>query len=155
MEYLTEMVRCRSNPSPFEVLFDREIIRNWEKALENCFLKSPTCKNSRFKIQKYVQIRCKIDGTLNCTPHYGWNSSSPFRYWTGNFTQESLQETKANIEGVPYNPVNPMKVADVKALFGYLEESSIDFIKNCLRKAAPVFVAFLSPKVIMKILWHR
>jgi hypothetical protein len=43
MEYLAEMVRCHSNPSPFEVLFDREIIRNWEKALENCFLKSPTC----------------------------------------------------------------------------------------------------------------
>jgi hypothetical protein len=121
MEYLAEMVRCRSNPSPFEVMFDREIIRNWEKALENCFLKSPTCKNSPFKIQKYVQIRCKIDETLNCTPHYDWNFSSPFRYWTGNFSQESLKEIKYNIEGVPYNPVNPMKAADVKALFKYLE----------------------------------
>jgi hypothetical protein len=34
MEYLAEIVRCRSNLSHFEVLFDREIIRNWEKALE-------------------------------------------------------------------------------------------------------------------------
>jgi hypothetical protein len=79
MEYLAEMVRCRSNPSPFEVLFDREMIKNWEKTLENCFLKSPTCKNSPFKIQKYVQIRYKIDGPVNCTPHYGWNLSSPCR----------------------------------------------------------------------------
>jgi hypothetical protein len=102
MEYLAEMVRCRSNPSPFEVLFDGEIIRNWEKALKNCFLKSPTCKNSPFRIQKCVQITYKIDGTLNCTPHYGWNLSSPFRYWIGNFSQESLQEIKANI-GVPNN----------------------------------------------------
>jgi hypothetical protein len=80
------------NPSHFEVLFDREIIRNWETAFENCFLKAPTCKNRPFRIQEYVQIRYKIDGTLNSTPHYSWNLSSPFRFWTGNFSQESLQE---------------------------------------------------------------
>lgn len=135
MIYLTEMVQCRSHPSPFEVLFDREVIRNWETGLHNCFKKSPTCKMETFKIQSYVWITYKTDGTLLCSPHYNWSLSSPFQLWNQQYSHECLQDIYANLESVPYNPVTPKKADDVTALFKYISEKSRAFIENLFEES--------------------
>lgn len=79
--YLTAMVVCRQNPSPFEALMDSELLHNWEPFLENFFLRKPFSKNKiPFTLMKYVIIKTLKNGALLCSKTY-IQQYKLFSYW--------------------------------------------------------------------------
>lgn len=56
--YLTAMVMCRNISSPFELIFDKGLLRNWQPFLTNLFKKKPVSRNEiPFTMMKYVIIK--------------------------------------------------------------------------------------------------
>lgn len=53
------MVLCRQNPSPFNVVMDRSLIKEWKNALPRLFLPRSKSSKNVFQIQKYVMMKYK------------------------------------------------------------------------------------------------
>lgn len=128
--YLSAMVLCRKNPCPFEVIFDNELLQNWEPFLTNLFKKKPESRNKvPFTILKYVIIKALKNGALLCSKSY-LRQYDVFSYWRppseiGNFSH-------VRTEKCTFPSVNPLKVKDVRELYKFLQEEDIDFIESMI-----------------------
>lgn len=127
--YLTAMVECREHPSPFFVLMDRNIIKDWKEALNPLINKKPMSKGSPFKIQKYCMLKYKEDGTVLASPTYT-AAYIPFCIWMKSYSITSLKEIQP--KQVNYNPVTPQKERDVRELFQFMDTESVSWLENML-----------------------
>lgn len=55
--YFEAIRNCRENPSPFELVNDKSLLLNWDKAFTPYFYKTPKKNGSIFGIQKYCIIK--------------------------------------------------------------------------------------------------
>lgn len=127
------MVMCRKNPCPLEVIFDYELLQNWEPFLSNLFHKKPKSRNKvPFTIMKCVLIKALKNGVLLCSKTY-LCQYEVFSYWC------PLPEIgcclNLTTEQCPFPQVNPLKVKDVRDLYKFLQEEDITFIGNMISKS--------------------
>ena len=131
--YLEAMVHARKNP-PFTVVFDKSLIKDWSAALEPMFLKNPTGRNNNFRIQSYVQIKYKANGALHpsCTyePIY-----CPFNFLKTKTDVAVLRNI--HLDAVKPPGIKGVKLTDVKSLFKFMDQDSIDWIEVLLKENAP------------------
>lgn len=125
--YLEAMVTCR-NP-PFEVSFDSSLIKNWKELLDLYFLKHPVTKGRSFKIQQYVQIKYKQDGTLLVSNTYSSMTFIPFKF---------LNELNVSVLKM-FKPgscsqvkIKEAKKKDVRDLYKFMDQESCDWIEQFL-----------------------
>lgn len=130
--YLTAMVECREHPSPFFVLMDRNIIKDWKEALKPLINNKPVSKGSPFKIQKYCMLKYKEDGTILASPTYN-TAYIPFRIWMKSYTVTSLKEIQP--KQVNYTSVSPQKEKDVRELFQFMDDESVSWLQNMLENS--------------------
>lgn len=128
------MVMCRNHPSPFEVLMDRSVIKDWRQGLQNYIFPKPVTKGNLFKIQKYVILKYKTDGTLLCSPFYSSIFSFiPFSLWNKRYSDQELKCIK--LTNVDYAPVKAAKEKDVRDLYKYLDEESFLWLDNMFEES--------------------
>lgn len=128
--YLEAIVHCRQNPSPFNVVMDRTLIKNWTESLEELFLKKPKTKGLVFNIQQYVQMKYKKDGSLACSKTYTENYT-PFTIWKGRNLNTNIALQTVSVVGI-----KPAKEKDVRDLFSFLSQEDEQWIRWILEEVS-------------------
>lgn len=59
------IVQSRQNPTPFQLIMDRDLIQDWDKALDPFFIDmKKSVKKQQFTIMKYCKLKYKVDGSV-------------------------------------------------------------------------------------------
>lgn len=126
-KYLEAMVLCRENPSPFKIIMDHTLIKNWTEALSVFFMKHPTSKGKQFTIRKYVKMSFEPNGSLHTYEKYS-SDFVPFKFWKKAYNKEQLKSIQLKQVESPGLKVN--KETDVRSLLQYLDEDSRIWLEN-------------------------
>ncbi|KAG8329545.1 hypothetical protein J6590_083920 [Homalodisca vitripennis] len=111
------MVQARQKPSPFTVIMDRSLIKDWDKSLQPFFEDfQKLAKKQKFTIMKYVIIKYKSDGTVVCSSTFV-PTYSPFKFMN-TVNKQTLGEIQPAT--VPFPEVSEAKIIDVRSLMKYL-----------------------------------
>lgn len=79
-EYVDIISSSRQKPQPFNVLWDKTILKKWSEILLPYFLKKPVAKGITFQIQQYRQIFYNPSGTVSASTSYS-GYLIPFTFW--------------------------------------------------------------------------
>ncbi|KAG8285295.1 hypothetical protein J6590_083143 [Homalodisca vitripennis] len=121
--YLENIITCRDNPSPFELVHDDSILLNWDKALIPYFEKTPKTKGDTFRIQKYCIIKFKSCGSIAVSQNYSSQIFQAFKFMITHSEQLTL-------ERLPSKPLKAVKIKDITDLFPYLCQESRSFYQE-------------------------
>lgn len=127
--WMEAIVEARKIPSPFQLIMDRELIHDWEKALKPFFINiKKSVKKQQFTIMKYVMLKYKTNGSVlasnNFIPIF-----KPFKLLT---TTDKDVLNGVNLETVPYPEVSEAKINDVKSLLKYLPKDDEEWIERLI-----------------------
>lgn len=116
-EYVKVLRECRENPTPFDVIHARDILKNWTAMLSSLMFKKPTTKKAEWKIQQYGIIKYMRGVVI---AHFGYSEVSiPFRL----FKQQTHLFTAELDSKLPVVRVNEKKLEDVRALMPFLDQN--------------------------------
>lgn len=125
--WLEAMVHARQNPSPFQVIMDRNLIKKWDESLEPLFIDiQKSAKILNFTIMKYVMIKYKTDGSILCSNSF-IPTYTPFKFLK-NLDKTTLKELQPN--SVPFPEVSQAKIKDVRSLMKYLPIEDQDWLEQ-------------------------
>lgn len=139
--WLEAIVQARSNPRPFELSMDADILMDRESALVTCFPKPPVSTNNlkpvskreKFGIMQYVIIKYLPDDKLKCSSTYQMDYS--FFELSSSLSTEDLQTLK--LRQVPRPKVSQAKLIDVRGLLRYLPKVDQKWLNRILDDASP------------------
>ncbi|KAG8256078.1 hypothetical protein J6590_077099 [Homalodisca vitripennis] len=124
--WLQAIVEARQNPSPFQVIVDRDLIKQWDECLSPYFDDiSKSAKKLQFTIIKYVMIKYKTCGSVLCFSSFLPNYK-PFKFLL-NTEKAVLMHLKPKM--VPFPKVSETKLADVRGLMKHLPLDDRDWLE--------------------------
>lgn len=130
LPWLNAIVTCRENPSPFEMIMDKGLIKDWDTALAPFFLKEPKSPNKKYTIMKYVIMKYTTAGNLLCSETYN-PFYSPFKYLSV-MNRDTLRNI--NLKPQPVERISEAKEKDVRSLLKYLSNNDSDWIEFILNE---------------------
>ncbi|KAJ4444733.1 hypothetical protein ANN_06530 [Periplaneta americana] len=104
------------------------------EALTSFFLKYSVTKGSVFRIQKYVQLKCKSNGSVLCSPDCTEIFTS-FNIWKQRKYADISALKDITPRNVPNSPLNPQKENDVRALSKYMDTESCCWLDNIIEES--------------------
>lgn len=130
--WLQAIVEARQNPSPFQVIMDRDLIKQWDVCLSSYFVDiSRSAKKLKFTIMKYVMIKYKPCGSVLCSNSF-FPNYKPFKFLLKNDKSQLMQ---AQPETVPFPKVSEAKIADVRSLMKHLPLDDKDWLEALIDEA--------------------
>lgn len=130
--WLEAIVTCRQTPSPFELIMDKVLVKDWETALTPLFSATPTSTVAKYTIMKYVLMKYTSNESLLCSNTY-IPTYTPFSYLS-----------KAGSEGLHIDPqpisfagVSDAKEKDVRSLLKFLSREDAQWIEFILDECRP------------------
>lgn len=127
--YYDRIIKCRQNPFNFELVTDATIY-DWGVALTNFFLKMPTNKDVKFKIQQYTILKYTTTGSILASKTYQ-QIFTPFRYRI-KFVNE------LDISNAPRVGLKKAKIKDIRDLYPFLKEESKQFYEQLFNESSVV-----------------
>lgn len=128
--WLEAIVTSRANPSPFDMIMDKSLIKDWESALAPFFLKEPLSKNKKYTIMKYMMMKYTSSGSLLCSENFV-PMYSPFKYLS---TMNTDLLRSITLQPVPLVPISEAKEKDVRSLLKFLPQEDSDWIEFVLNE---------------------
>lgn len=131
--WLVAMVHARHNPSPFHVIMDRNLIKEWDESLKPLFINiQKSAKTLKFTIMKYVMIKYKTDGSILCSNSF-IPTYTPFKFLK-TLDKTTLKQLQPN--SVPFPQVSQHKITDVRSLMKYLPIEDQDWLEQLFNEAS-------------------
>lgn len=133
-EYLKIIAKSREKPFPYWSTWDPSLFKEWETVLRPFFKRKPTKKHSCFTLQKYCMLKYKPDGTISASKTYTPDFED-FQYWkNADITRQEL-DIKPSQATLP--PLKPAKIADVRALYEFLNEEARTWLNILFKNSVP------------------
>lgn len=127
--WLEAIVLSRQNPRPFEMIMDRDLIKNWDESLDPFFNNiKKSARNLKFTIMKYVIIKYNPYGSILCSKSFE-PMYLPFKF-IKNYDKMTL--SRVQLTTVPFPEISEAKIRDVRSLMKFLPIEDQDWLEQMI-----------------------
>uniref|UniRef100_A0A1B6JJ26 Uncharacterized protein n=1 Tax=Homalodisca liturata TaxID=320908 RepID=A0A1B6JJ26_9HEMI len=102
--------------------------KHWNSALNTLACLPPVCKDRKFKIQSYVQMKYMENGTLLASTTYCANFI-PFKIWKTSTNSEILNNVQQTLKPPSPPMMNAAKIRDVRDLYKFIDDDGVAYIE--------------------------
>ncbi|KAG8269459.1 hypothetical protein J6590_107125, partial [Homalodisca vitripennis] len=130
--WLEAIIICRQTPSPFELIMDKDLVKDWETALTPLFSATPTSRLAKYTIMKYVLMKYTSTGSLLSSNTY-IPTYTPFSY----LSKVGSEGLHIDPQPTPFAGVSDAKEKDVRSLLKFLSREDAQWIEFILDECKP------------------